>query len=98
MLPGRLLDQAGIRDDAYFALTQVIAPPLAALTQAPGAVPPDQESASKATDEEMANVALLRLKGKLGPMLPKAELQTADVVDIESGMPSDSADAVGAQQ
>ncbi len=98
MLPGRLLDQAGIRDDAYFALTQVIAPQLAALTQAPGATPPDAESASKAADEDMANVALLRFKGKLGPMLPKAELQTADVVDIESGMPTESADAVGAQQ
>ncbi len=98
MLPGRLLDQADMRDDAYFALTQVIAPSLAALTRAPGAVPPDQESASTAADEDMANVALLRLKGKLDPMLPKAELQTADAVDFEYGVPSESADAVGAQQ
>ncbi|MFC4526031.1 LTA synthase family protein [Dyella halodurans] len=97
MLPGRLLDQAGIRDDAYFALTQVIAPPLATLTQAPGAVPQEREGDSKAADEDMAHVALLRFMGKLGPMLPKDERQTVDVGEVESGMPGAPTDAVGAQ-
>ena len=97
MLPGRLLDQAGIRDDAYFALTQVIAAPLAALTHAPGAVAAEQEPASKAADEDMAHVALLRFLGKLGPMLPQDERQTVDASEFESGMPGESTDALGAQ-
>ncbi|WP_229238318.1 LTA synthase family protein [Dyella amyloliquefaciens] len=77
MLPGRLLEQAGIRDDAYFALTQVIAPELAALTRAPGAPPASEDRDEKTADQDMANVALLRMKGKLDPLLPRAEVQTA---------------------
>ncbi|WP_243042211.1 LTA synthase family protein [Dyella sedimenti] len=77
MLPGRLLEQAGVHDDAYFALTQVIAPQLAALTRAPGAPPEGEDNAEKTADDDMANVALLRMKGKLDPLLPRAETQTA---------------------
>ncbi|WP_430392389.1 LTA synthase family protein [Dyella sp. 20L07] len=78
MLPGKLLEQAGIRGDGYFALTQVIAPQLAALTRAPGAPPESEDRAEKVADDDMANVALLRMKGKLDPLLPKADVQTAD--------------------
>ncbi|WP_445145755.1 LTA synthase family protein [Dyella sp. Tek66A03] len=98
MLPGRLLEQAGIRDDAYFALTQVIAPELVALTQAPGASPAAGEGVGNAADEDMANVALLRFKGKLEPMLPKAELQIAEAGEVEADVPGESFDAAGARQ
>lgn len=77
MLPGRLLEQAGVRDDAYFALTQVIAPQLAALTRAPGAPPAGEDRDEQTADQDMANVALLRMKGKLDPLLPRADVQTA---------------------
>jgi hypothetical protein len=46
----------------------------------------------------MANVALLRFKGKLDPMLPKAELQIADAGEVEADVPGESIDAVGARQ
>ena len=96
MLPGRLLEQAGIRDEAYFALTQVIAPQLAALTRAPGAPLEDEGAAGKSADEEMANVALLRMKGKLDPLLPKAATQTAEVAHY--GPFVDEAESAGAHQ
>jgi phosphoglycerol transferase MdoB-like AlkP superfamily enzyme len=76
MLPGRLLEQAGVRDDAYFALTQVIAPQLAALTRAPGAPPEAEDNSQQQEDDDMANVALLRMKGKLDALLPKAAMPT----------------------
>ena len=79
MLPGRLLEQAGVRDDAYFALTQVIAPELAAFTRAPGAPPASEGRDERTADRDMANVALLRMKGKLDPLLPHAEVQTAQM-------------------
>jgi phosphoglycerol transferase MdoB-like AlkP superfamily enzyme len=72
MLPGRLLDAAGIHDDAYFALTQLLAPQLAALTRAPGAPQPDETPELQRLDTDMASVALLRMKGKLARLLPVA--------------------------
>lgn len=78
MLPGKLLERAGIRDDAYFALTQVLAPQLATLTHAPNAPQQLQDVVDQATDKGMANVALLRMKGKLDPLLPKAEVMTGE--------------------
>ncbi|MGC1549080.1 MAG: LTA synthase family protein, partial [Rhodanobacter sp.] len=71
MLPGKLLEHAGIHDDAYFALTQVLAPQLAALTRAPGATPIEQSVEQQQTDKDMASVTLLRMKGKLDSMLPQ---------------------------
>jgi phosphoglycerol transferase MdoB-like AlkP superfamily enzyme len=71
MLPGRLLERAGIHDDAYFALTQVLAPQLAGLTRAPGAPPQAEDRAEQRTDEAMASVALLRMKGKFERLLPR---------------------------
>lgn len=79
MLPGRLLEQAGVRDDVYFALTQVIAPQLATLTRAPGAPPQAEDHAGDTDDQDMAHVALLRLKGRLDALLPRPEIQTADL-------------------
>lgn len=72
MLPGKLLEQAGIHDDAYFALTQVLAPQLAALTRAPGAPQQEVDAGEQQVDHEMASVAMLQLKGKLGKLLPAA--------------------------
>ena len=73
MLPGKVLEQAGIHDDAYFALTQVLAPQLAALTRAPGAPPHAEDGSEQRIDAAMESVALLRLKGKLDRMLPRAD-------------------------
>lgn len=70
MLPGTLLDAAGIHDDPYFALTQLLIPQLAALTRAPGAPPPAETTAVTRTDKDMASVARLRLSGKLAKLLP----------------------------
>ncbi|HWU74871.1 MAG TPA: LTA synthase family protein [Rhodanobacter sp.] len=72
LLPGQLLAQAGIHDDPYFALTQLVGPSLAALTAAPGAPPVDESSDLKQLDDAMASVDQLRLKGKLDKLLPTA--------------------------
>lgn len=95
MLPGRLLEQAGIRDDAYFALTQVIAPELAALTHAPGAPLEGEDRAERVADDDMANVALLRMKGKLDALLPKGDVQTADT---SQGVHAEEPESAGAHQ
>jgi phosphoglycerol transferase MdoB-like AlkP superfamily enzyme len=72
MLPGMLLDHAGIHDDPYFALTRVLGPVLADLTRAPDAPPPPENAAQLLLDKGMANIAELRLAGKLDPLWPKA--------------------------
>jgi len=97
MLPGRLLEQAGVRDDAYFALTQVIAPQLAALTRAPGAPPAGEDHDEQTADQDMANVALLRMKGKLDSLLPHAEVQTAQTTDVQLDS-FEQAEPAGVQQ
>ncbi|HET6430764.1 LTA synthase family protein [Dyella sp.] len=73
MLPGKLLDTAGIHDDAYFALTQLMVPQLADLTRAPGAPQVPEDPARKRADQDMASVSMLQLDGKLGPLLPAVE-------------------------
>lgn len=77
MLPGKLLERAGIHDDGYFALTQLYTPELAALTRAPGALPIAETGVARQTDRAMASVALLRLKGALAPLLPTPPAPTA---------------------
>jgi phosphoglycerol transferase MdoB-like AlkP superfamily enzyme len=72
LLPGKLLGRAGIQDDPYFALTQLVGAQLAALTEAPGAPPRAQGAGQKKLDKAMAGVDQLRLNGKLGDMLPQA--------------------------
>jgi phosphoglycerol transferase MdoB-like AlkP superfamily enzyme len=71
MLPGKLLEAAGIHGDPYFALTQVLAPQMAALTRAPGAPQPEMTAEQKAIDRDLASVALLRLHGKLDALMPQ---------------------------
>jgi phosphoglycerol transferase MdoB-like AlkP superfamily enzyme len=80
MLPGLLLERAGIHDDAYFALTQVLAPSLAKLTRAPGAPPIEEDAQQKQFDSDMASVAVLRMKGKLDKLLPASLLSTNTAV------------------
>lgn len=70
MLPGTVLDAAGIHNEPYFALTQLLIPQLAALTRAPGAPPPVETPAVKRVDTDMASVARLRLTGRLAKLLP----------------------------
>lgn len=77
MLPGKILATAGIGNDAYFALTQWLQPQLAALTSAPNAELPTETAQTKATDKDMASVALLRMEGKLDKLLPPSDSATA---------------------
>lgn len=96
MLPGRLLQAAGIHD-AYFALTQVVGPDLAALTRAPDAPPPPEDAQERQTDHEMSDVALLRLDGKLEALLPQQQLATSPATNASPPHgPSDG--SVGATQ
>jgi len=74
-LPGQLLERAGIRDDAWFALTDVMAPQLSALTRAPGAPPVPEDARQRALDQGMVNIAQLRLKGKLQKLMPDGDTQ-----------------------
>jgi phosphoglycerol transferase MdoB-like AlkP superfamily enzyme len=80
MLPGLLLERAGIHDDAYFELTQVLAPSLARLTHAPGAASPALDEQQQLFDKDMASVAVLRMKGKLDKLLPASLLPASTVV------------------
>lgn len=69
-LPGEVLERAGIRDDAYFALTDVLAPQLSDLTRAPDAPRANETAQQRARDAGFANVTQLRLKGKLEKLFP----------------------------
>lgn len=80
MLPGRLLQAAGIHD-TYFALTQVVGPELAGLTRAPDAPPPPESAQVQQTDSEMSDVALLRLNGKLDTLLFQERLANSPAAD-----------------
>jgi hypothetical protein len=95
MLPGLLLERAGIHDDAYYALTQVLAPSLAKLTRAPGAPPIAEDAQQKQFDSDMASVAVLRMKGKLDKLLPASLLPSNTAVaqqdDEEQSMPASAA-------
>jgi len=71
LLPGKLLAAAGIHDDPYFALTELVGPPLAALTRAPGAPQPDEDAATQKLDQSMASVEQLRMSRKLDGVLAK---------------------------
>ncbi|WP_329742363.1 LTA synthase family protein [Dyella sp. A6] len=68
MLPGMLLDAAGIHNDGYFALTRLVSQ-LAMLTRAPGAPPIHETPAQQKLDNEMSSAALLRMKGKLDRLI-----------------------------
>jgi phosphoglycerol transferase MdoB-like AlkP superfamily enzyme len=70
LLPGKLLDQAGIHDDPYFALTELVGPKIAALTAAPGAPPAAESDDQKQADQAMSSINQLRMSGKLDHLLP----------------------------
>jgi phosphoglycerol transferase MdoB-like AlkP superfamily enzyme len=70
LLPGKLLAHIGIHDDPYFALTELVGPQLAALTEAPGAPPPVEGSDQQKLDQAMASVEQLRMDGKLDKLWP----------------------------
>jgi phosphoglycerol transferase MdoB-like AlkP superfamily enzyme len=72
LLPGQLLDQAGIHDDAYFDLTELVGPQLGGLTRAPGATPPAEDETQQKLDRAMASTEQLRMGGKLQRLLAKA--------------------------
>ena len=76
-LPGHLLERAGLRDDPWFALTDVLAPQLSDLTRAPDAPPAPENAGQRLLDHGMTNVAQLRLKGKLDKLLPETETAAA---------------------
>jgi phosphoglycerol transferase MdoB-like AlkP superfamily enzyme len=99
MLPGKLLERAGVNDDAYFTLTQVLAPALARLTRAPDGPQATEDAAQRGTDDAMSNIALLRLKGKLDKLLPRdvAVGEPATNVARQPGNADDEASS-GAQQ
>jgi phosphoglycerol transferase MdoB-like AlkP superfamily enzyme len=98
MLPGKLLEQAGIHDDAYFALTQVLSPQLAPLTRAPGAPLALEDSREQRTDNGMANVAMLQFKGQLAHMLPAAQTLPSETGIAASPQRLPEAATHGAQQ
>ncbi|WP_426701075.1 LTA synthase family protein [Rhodanobacter sp. Col0626] len=80
LLPGKLLAQAGIHDDPYFALTELVGPQLAALTEAPGAPPPVEGSDLQRLDQAMSSVEQLRINGKLDKLLPQAATPASGIV------------------
>ena len=49
----------------------MLAPKLALLTRAPDAPPPTENPQQQQLDKDMASVAVMRLKGKLDPLLPQ---------------------------
>jgi phosphoglycerol transferase MdoB-like AlkP superfamily enzyme len=98
MLPGKLLEQAGIHDDAYFALTQVLSPQLAPLTRAPGAPLTPEDAREQRTDNGMANVAMLQFQGQLAHLLPAAETLPSETGIAASPQRLPAAVTHGAQQ
>lgn len=95
LLPGQLLAQAGIHDDPYFALTQLVGPQLAALTAAPGAARPVESSDLKRLDHAMASIDELQMNGKLRKMLPMridgpAPVHLTDATSIPSAPDSEA--------
>jgi phosphoglycerol transferase MdoB-like AlkP superfamily enzyme len=89
LLPGKLLEQAGIHDDPYFALTQVVGPRLASLTRAPGAPPATETGDEQRLDQAMSSIDQLRMAGKLDSMLPKIDTpQTSGIARDDTATPS----------
>ena len=74
LLPGRLLDRAGIHDAPFFALTRIAGPPLAPLTEAPDASVPLEEPPMRKLDNQMSSIDQLRMNGKLDKLLRKANI------------------------
>ncbi|MEO8746548.1 MAG: sulfatase-like hydrolase/transferase, partial [Rhodanobacter sp.] len=69
LLPGRLLDRAGIHNDPYFVLTQIAGPPLAGLTEAPDAKLPSEDQQLRTLDIQMSSIDQLRMNRKLDKLV-----------------------------
>jgi hypothetical protein len=95
LLPGKLLEQAGIHDDPYFALTALVGPQLASLTKAPGAPLPTEASDEQRVDQAMSSVDQLRMSGKLDNLLPKVDStqQTSGIARDDKGSAAPSVPA-----
>ncbi len=76
-LPGMVLAQAGVGDDPWFVLTELVGPPLVALTRAPDAPRATETAAQTTLDEGLRNVADLRLRNKLYKLWPEATAMAA---------------------
>jgi phosphoglycerol transferase MdoB-like AlkP superfamily enzyme len=87
LLPGKLLEQAGIHDDPYFALTTLVGPQLASLTKAPGAPPPAEGGDEQRIDQAMSSVDQLRMSGKLDNLLPKIDTPQASGIARDDNGP-----------
>jgi hypothetical protein len=82
-----VLKQAGIGNDAYFALTRLVAPQLVDLTRAFDAPVAPEDAAQKQLDEGMRNIADLRLKNKLDKLWPKAAAMAQRTPAAAGAMP-----------
>jgi len=87
-LPGMVLKQAGVGNDAYFALTRLVAPQLADLTRAFDAPVAPENVEQKHLDEGMRNIADLRLKNKLDKLWPKAAAMAQRAPATAGAMPT----------
>ncbi|WP_426687870.1 LTA synthase family protein [Rhodanobacter ginsengiterrae] len=87
LLPGKLLAHIGIHDDPYFALTELVGPQLAALTEAPGAPPLPEGDQQQQLDKSMASIDQLRIGGQLDTLWP-APLAAAAARDDEPSAPA----------
>jgi phosphoglycerol transferase MdoB-like AlkP superfamily enzyme len=96
LLPGKLLEQASIHDDAYYALTKLVGPQLAALTSAPGAPPPAEDSDEQRVDQAMDSINQLRMDGKLDKLLPSLDMPDGGIAhtSTEPGVQQPAAPAV----
>lgn len=91
MLPGMALAKAGIADDGYYALTDILGPKLADLTRAPDAPRAKPTAAQEKLETGLRNVARLRLEGKLAPLWDK--VKTAAPAPAASTPENDTAPA-----
>lgn len=91
LLPGKLLAAAGIHNDPYFALTELIGPTLAALTRAPGAAPPAENPGTRQLDHAMASVEQLRMNRKLQPLLARVWTDAQAPAHVAHAVPTANA-------
>ncbi|MEW9573571.1 LTA synthase family protein [Rhodanobacter sp. Si-c] len=97
LLPGKLLAAAGIHDDPYFALTELLGPQLAALTRAPGAPQPDEDAATRQLDQSMGSVEQLRMNRKLQAVLAKVIGGTPAPTTVVHAAPAPATPGEGAR-
>ncbi|HEX7342413.1 MAG TPA: LTA synthase family protein [Rhodanobacteraceae bacterium] len=90
MLPGMVLDQAGIGDAPWFALTDLLGPDLADLTRAPDAPQAHPTPSQARIEHGLRNVARLRLEGKLKPLWTKAASMAEPARPTSTRLPSKS--------